>query len=203
LHASLNKRLKEGGFLLLLAVSAFFLMALLSYSPEDPSWGYVGPRDHALNAGGPTGAWFASVLFSLVGIIAYLFPVMIGWAGWMMFRERNEEASQLHLSIARWLGFFLILIGATALSTLHVKVGTTLPPVDACRFPDRFHLVYRYLLAGRDGCGGRRGAGCLAAGAGVAAWPGRTAPGAADEGGTAGGAEEGEATHAQPQAAGH
>jgi len=127
LHASLNKRLKEGGFLLLLAVSAFFLMALLSYSPEDPSWGYVGPRDHALNAGGPAGAWFASVLFSLVGIIAYLLPVMIAWAGWMMFRERNEEASQLHLSIARWRGFFLTLVGATALSTLHVKVGTSLP----------------------------------------------------------------------------
>ena len=127
MHASLNKRLKEGAFLLLLAMSAYFLMALLSYSPEDPSWGYVGPRDHAQNAGGPAGAWFASVLFSLVGIMAYLFPLMIGWAGWMMFRERNEEQSHLHLTIARWIGFFLTLIGATALATLHVKVGSDLP----------------------------------------------------------------------------
>lgn len=127
MHASLNKRLKEGGFLLLLAVSAFFLMALISYSPEDPSWGYVGPRDHAQNAGGPAGAWFASVLFSLVGIMAYLFPFMIGWAGWLMFRERNEEQSHLHLTLARWSGFFLTLLGATSLAALHVKIGNTLP----------------------------------------------------------------------------
>jgi len=113
--------------LLLLAVSAYFLMALMSYSPEDPSWGYVGPRDHAQNAGGPTGAWFASVLFSLVGVMAYLFPFMIAWAGWMMFRERNEDQSHLHLTIARWVGFFLTLLGATALAALHFKVGTDLP----------------------------------------------------------------------------
>ena len=127
MHASLNKRLKEGGFLLLLAISVFFLMALLSYSPEDPSWGYVGPRDHAQNAGGPTGAWFASVLFSLVGVMAYLFPLMICWAGWMMFRERNEQTPHLHLTIARWVGFFLTLFGATAIATLHVKRGGSLP----------------------------------------------------------------------------
>ena len=113
--------------MLLLAISAYFLMALMSYSPEDPSWGYVGPRDHAQNAGGPTGAWFASVLFSLVGIMAYLFPFMIGWAGWLMFRERNEGQSHLHLTIARWAGFFLTLVGATALAALHVKVGGGLP----------------------------------------------------------------------------
>jgi len=127
LHVSLNKRLKEGAFLLLLAVSAYFVMALLSYSPEDPSWGYVGPRDHAQNAGGPTGAWFASVLFSLVGLMAYICPLMIAWAGWVMFRERNDEESHIHLTIARWVGFFLTLIGSTALSSMHVMRGNTLP----------------------------------------------------------------------------
>ena len=127
MHVSLNKRLKEGAFLLLLAVSAYFVMALLSYSPEDPSWGYVGPRDHAQNAGGPTGAWFASVLFSLVGLMAYICPLMIAWAGWVMFRERNDEESHIHLTIARWVGFFLTLIGSTALSSMHVMRGNTLP----------------------------------------------------------------------------
>ena len=47
MHASLNRRLKEGAFLLLLAIGIYFLMALFSYSPKDPSWGYVGPREHA------------------------------------------------------------------------------------------------------------------------------------------------------------
>ena len=127
MHASINKRLKEAGFLLSLAVGAFFLMALFSYSPEDPSWGYVGPRTLAHNAGGPTGAWFASVLFSLVGLMAYVFPLMIAWAGWMMFRDRNEEQPHPHLWIVRTAGFVLTLIGATTLSALHVHHSAYLP----------------------------------------------------------------------------
>ena len=127
MHSSLNKRLKEGGFLLLLAFSAYFLMALSSYSPEDPSWGYVGPRDYAENAGGPAGAWFASVLFSLVGVVAYLVPLMIIWGGWLMYRDRNDEIRSIYLTIARWVGFMLTSIGATALASLHLAYGNGLP----------------------------------------------------------------------------
>ncbi len=127
MHASIHKRLKEAGFLFLLAVSGFFLMALMTYSPEDPSWGYVGPRVEAHNAGGPTGAWFASVLFSLVGVMAYVFPLMLAWAGWMLYRERNEEKPHPHLWIVRNLGFVLTLIGATTLAALHVHRASYLP----------------------------------------------------------------------------
>ncbi len=110
-----------------LAFGAFFLLALLTYSPEDPSWGYVGPRDSAINAGGPVGAWFASVLFALVGIMAYIFPLMISWAGYLIFRERDKETKNSYLTAIRWIGFFLILIGSTGLSALHVKAGIFLP----------------------------------------------------------------------------
>lgn len=113
--------------MLLLTISAYLLMALFSYSPEDPSWSYVGPRDHAQNAGGPTGAWVASVLFSLVGLMSYVFPLMVVWGGWLLFRERNQTEHSTHLTVARWVGFFLTLIGATALSTLNVTRGTQLP----------------------------------------------------------------------------
>ncbi len=124
---SFNKRLKEGFFLLLLAFSGYLLMALLSYAPEDPGWSYVGPRTQALNIAGPAGAWFASVLLSLVGNMAYVFPWMIVWAAWMMFRERHQEPGGLHLNLVRWSGFVLTLSGATALSTLHVQIGFDLP----------------------------------------------------------------------------
>jgi S-DNA-T family DNA segregation ATPase FtsK/SpoIIIE len=124
---SLNKRLKEGLFLFLLALGAYFLMALLSYSPEDPSWSYVGSRDRAENAAGPAGAWFASVLFSLVGVMAYMFPLMIVWGGWMMFRERHVEQNPTRLTVARWLGSFLTLGATATLSSLHITVSAGLP----------------------------------------------------------------------------
>ncbi len=127
MYATLNKRVKEGVFLLSLALGAFFLLALISYSPEDPSWGYVGPRDGAINAGGPVGAWFSSVLFALVGVMAFLFPFMIAWAGYLFFRDRENNSNNPYLTLIRWVGFFLILIGSTGLSALHAKTGMYLP----------------------------------------------------------------------------
>jgi S-DNA-T family DNA segregation ATPase FtsK/SpoIIIE len=127
MHASLSKRLKEGGFLLLLAIGAYFLMALFSYSPDDPSWVYESSKRHADNAGGLAGAWAASVLFLLFGKVAYVFPLMIAWGGWLMFRERDEEHHSVHLRVARWVGFVLTVVTATALASLHFGNAADLP----------------------------------------------------------------------------
>jgi S-DNA-T family DNA segregation ATPase FtsK/SpoIIIE len=127
MHASLSKRLKEGGFLLLLAVGAYFFMALFSYSPDDPSWVYESAKRHADNAGGVAGAWVASVLFLLFGEVAYVFPLMIGWGGWLMFRERDDEPHSLPWRVARWGGFVLTVLAATAIATMHFGIAETLP----------------------------------------------------------------------------
>ncbi|MCB1802337.1 MAG: DNA translocase FtsK 4TM domain-containing protein, partial [Gammaproteobacteria bacterium] len=47
MHASLSRRLKEGAFLLLLAIGVYFLMALFSYHPDDPSWVYTSSKNTA------------------------------------------------------------------------------------------------------------------------------------------------------------
>lgn len=127
MHASLSKRLKEGGFLLLLAIAAYLLMALLSYSPDDPSWVYESSKRHADNAGGLVGAWIASVLFMLFGQVAFVFPLMIAWGGWLMFRERDEAHHSIHLRVARWIGFLLVLLTATSIAALHFGAVEGLP----------------------------------------------------------------------------
>ena len=127
MHASLSKRLREGAFVILLFIGLYFLLALVTFSPEDPGWSFVGNREHALNSGGPAGAWFASVLFSLFGLLAFLFPVMIVWSGWILFRERNDEHVDYHLLIVRWLGFFLTVAAGSALAALHVSPIMDLP----------------------------------------------------------------------------
>ena len=127
MHASLSKRLKEGAFLLLLAIGVYFLMALFSYSPDDPSWVFESAKQHADNAGGVAGAWAASVLFMLFGKVAYVFPLMIAWGGWLMFRERDEQHHSVHLRVARWAGFVLTVLSATALAALRLGRGGELP----------------------------------------------------------------------------
>ena len=127
MHASVTRRLKEGGFILLLFVGAYLLMALVGYSPEDPSWGYIGPREHAENAAGPIGAWIASVLLMLLGRVAFAVPLMIVWGGWLMFRERATGQPNLWLRLARWGGFLLTMLSATALAAMHAPDVAALP----------------------------------------------------------------------------
>ncbi len=127
MHTSLSKRLKEGGFLLLVAIGAYFLMALLSFSPTDPSWTHQGSQSHAVNAGGVFGAWAASVLLAFFGRVAYIFPLMVAWGGWLMFRERDEETHSAYLRIARWVGFVLTVLAAAALASMHLGGADSLP----------------------------------------------------------------------------
>jgi S-DNA-T family DNA segregation ATPase FtsK/SpoIIIE len=127
MHLSVTRRLKEGAFLLALAVGAFFLMALVSYSPDDPSWLFESAKRHADNAGGVAGAWFASVLFMLFGQVAYVFPLTIAWGGWVLFRERGLQQHSLYLRIARWGGFVLTVLSATALASLRLPGADELP----------------------------------------------------------------------------
>ena len=127
MHASLSKRLKEGAFLLLLAIGVYFLMALFSYSPDDPSWVFESAKQHADNAGGVAGAWAASVLLMLFGKVAYVFPLMIAWGGWLMFRERSAQQHSVYLRIARWAGFILTVLSAAALASLHFGGAEDLP----------------------------------------------------------------------------
>ncbi len=122
----LKRRLQEGAFLLLLAVAGYFLLALVTYSPLDPGWSYTGPREQVANAAGPLGAWFADVFLSLFGLWAYLFPVMVGWSGWLLIRDRRPDDSiNVHLMALRWAGFLVTVGAGSALTALHVP-GKTL-----------------------------------------------------------------------------
>ncbi len=106
--------------LLLLAFTAYLLLSLVSFSPEDPGWSYTGTREQVLNAGGPMGAWFADVFLNLFGLLAYLFPFMIGWIGWIFFRDREPvDHPGVHLIALRWIGFFIILGAGCAFTALH------------------------------------------------------------------------------------
>jgi S-DNA-T family DNA segregation ATPase FtsK/SpoIIIE len=121
----MGRILKEGAFLLLLAISAYLMLSLGSYSPEDPGWSFTGPREHVLNAGGPLGAWFSDVFLSLFGLLAYVLPIMVAWSGWLIFQEGKQEASaNPHLMALRWTGFFITLGAGSALAAMQIHTGS-------------------------------------------------------------------------------
>ena len=47
----------------------------------------IASQFDVIRAGGRIGAWFSDVLLYLFGLLAYLFPVMVGWSAVLVFRN--------------------------------------------------------------------------------------------------------------------
>jgi len=131
--APLARGTREGMLILVSAVAVYLLLSLASYSPDDPGWSHTGRATSVLNQGGVVGAWLADVLLYLFGYMAFLFPVMVASAGWMLTRNpvakagnRGEPLDGLHLS-GRAIGFVLTLSAGCGLATLHYQAGISLP----------------------------------------------------------------------------
>jgi S-DNA-T family DNA segregation ATPase FtsK/SpoIIIE len=124
-----ERALREGAMWTLMCVAIYLALALVSYSPNDPGWSYVGETGQVTNAGGRTGAWFADVALYLFGFFAYLLPFMVSWSAWQIFRGRGEEAAlRAWLLSLRWTGFLVILAAGCGYASLHIDTfGFQLP----------------------------------------------------------------------------
>lgn len=107
---------REGLLIGCVAVCAYLVLALFSYSPEDPGWSRTGAGDLIRNAGGPAGAWLADVFFSLFGYLAYLFPVMLGYQVILQLRDRSKPAFDLLILALRFIGLCLVMVAGTGLA---------------------------------------------------------------------------------------
>jgi S-DNA-T family DNA segregation ATPase FtsK/SpoIIIE len=80
-----------------------------------------------LNQGGRVGAWIADVFLYLFGYMAYLFPIMVAYSGWLLFRGAGVRGPDLNHLAARAAGFALTLAAGCGLGTLHFRQGGALP----------------------------------------------------------------------------
>jgi S-DNA-T family DNA segregation ATPase FtsK/SpoIIIE len=111
--------LREGALLILGALAIFLLVSLVSYHPADPGWSNSGDVVRIHNAGGLIGAWLADVLLYLLGYLAYLFPIMVGYSGLLVYRGLAPSGEiDLHVLAVRWAGFLLTVGAGCGLATL-------------------------------------------------------------------------------------
>lgn len=119
----LRRRLREGGFILMVGCAAFFLVALLTYSSSDPGFLHTGLRHSIHNAGGPVGAWLADVFLFFFGGVAYLFPVLMVYSAWLLLREGCLPDFDMEMFIIRAVGMLLLIITACGLASLRGNDG--------------------------------------------------------------------------------
>ena len=103
------------------AIALIVFAALLSYNHNDPSFATTGEPGRVLNIIGPLGAHLAGMLVFLFGAPAFLCPVMIALAGWVLYQERNKKAEQQSRAtlVFRIAGFIITLFTSCGLATLH------------------------------------------------------------------------------------
>jgi DNA segregation ATPase FtsK/SpoIIIE, S-DNA-T family len=128
LSAAVARSLREGTLWVLGALALILLLALLSYHAQDPGFGDTGePGAQVRNWIGPVGAWLARFFLLLFGRPAYLFPVMLLYAGWLVHKEAALPDARSRINtLLRAAGFVLTLVTSCALATLHWS-GAALP----------------------------------------------------------------------------
>jgi len=121
-------RLREGALIGFVAVFLYLLMSLISYDKADPGWSRTGSGAVVSNAGGPTGAWLADICLSLFGYMAYLFPLMLGYRAWILFRERYKPLPFDWASLlVRTIGLCLVMVASTSLAMIGDSGSSGLP----------------------------------------------------------------------------
>ncbi len=109
------------------AIAVIMVVALASYHPGDVGPSQSGPRLGVHNSIGTAGAYFSDFAYMLFGRPAYLFPIMMMFAGWLIFRERrNPEPLNKGEFVLRVLGFLATLATSCGLASLHFS-GRGLP----------------------------------------------------------------------------
>jgi S-DNA-T family DNA segregation ATPase FtsK/SpoIIIE len=116
--------LREALLSLALAGAGWVLLALGSYSPEDPGWSYTGSRDLVHNLAGASGAWTADVLLTILGFFAWLLPLSFAVVCVRRFLARRlVPAIDRVTAVLRGTGFLLTIASGCLLAELHLAVN--------------------------------------------------------------------------------
>jgi S-DNA-T family DNA segregation ATPase FtsK/SpoIIIE len=88
---NLGRRLQEAAFILLGIIALLLLIALWTFSPEDPGWSHTSGGAMIANKGGIVGAYVADVLLYCLGYSAFLLPLVLVFAGWRILRRTDDS----------------------------------------------------------------------------------------------------------------
>ncbi|WP_179405537.1 DNA translocase FtsK [Burkholderia guangdongensis] len=122
----MSKLLTEIRWILQVALCAFLVMALLSYSRHDPSWTHAAQVDRIANWAGRFGAWTADIVLLLFGVSAYWLIVPLGRRIAANYRrithhEPLDDAPERPIGwLAEGAAFVLVLLASDGIEALRM-----------------------------------------------------------------------------------
>lgn len=122
LAVQMNNRIREGLFLVSMAIALFLLVSFSTYHSTDPGWSSTGISGKVANWCGKAGSFFADIFLSLFGCIAFVLPPLIILAGWIGVRGRNKDIPFNTVDfVFKCLGFLLIIVSSCGLCGIYFK----------------------------------------------------------------------------------
>lgn len=117
----IKRKIAEGGFILIVTTALFIILSLISYNPADSDWSNQ-MAGKAFNAGGKVGAYIANGLFWLLGYVAYVLPISVGVASWIILHGYRllKDIKQSFLWMCG-LGLLFFFIGSCGLLSLTIS----------------------------------------------------------------------------------
>ncbi|WP_028468943.1 DNA translocase FtsK [Neptunomonas japonica] len=108
-------------FLIIMSCT-YMLLGMLGYHPKDPGWSHLGYHPGVSNWTGIFGAWMTDLLFSFLGIAAWLLPVII-IVPTVRFMVRKEVSllDGLPFAMLRTFGILLLMASLCALASIHLS----------------------------------------------------------------------------------
>ncbi|MEC5318593.1 DNA translocase FtsK 4TM domain-containing protein [Brenneria populi subsp. brevivirga] len=118
---SATRRLLEAILIVVALFAVYIGVALLSFSPSDPSWSQTAWHEPIHNFGGVAGAWLADTLFFIFGVLAYAIPPIMLCLCWSAFRQRDNQNSVDYFTFSlRLIGTLALILTSCGLAALNI-----------------------------------------------------------------------------------
>ena len=118
--------LREIGLIGLGAAALYVFLAVASYTPTDPSFGFSGESGQVRNWVGKSGAYVSDLFLTLLGLVAYGVPLALALSGLRLLKPPAAGPAWAALAV-RGLGWVAIALCACVLIQLHALPDPTLP----------------------------------------------------------------------------
>ena len=99
-----KNRVRESLVFIIVPIAAYFLLSLLTYSPQDPGSFATSDVNKISNLGGLTGAYIADFLLHFLGYFAYFLPIGLLYVAWRIFQGQSEHEDSWLDTIIKLLG---------------------------------------------------------------------------------------------------